>query len=314
MPETPRRLSRREFSAGSIAPDGSVVVGGPQSAAGLDKRNEPDPHRIALLADTHISSNPQEIFIGTKWPGSPVKSKEHEEVNLADCLQRAAAGVIALEPPPAHVIVNGDCTLSSGLTAEYMEFDRLVAPIRAAGLSLHVNIGNHDNRDRLWEAIPSLKTEQMGLQTCVITTDRANLFLLDSGVGILGSEQFDWLAAQLDLHDDKPALVFPHHNPYRRGEPRVIPAMKDGPQLLNLISQRKQVKACVFAHTHDWAVEQHDGIHMINLPAVSYYFGKGKAHGWVDLRLTQGGANLELRCIDSNHAQHGQQLNLSWRA
>ena len=44
---------------------------------------------------------------------------------------------------------------------------------------------------------------------------------------------------------------------------------------------------------------------MINQPAVSYYFGKGHAHGWVDMKLTEGSADLELHCINQKHKQHG---------
>ena len=71
-----------------------------------------------------------------------------------DALPVAAKGVIALNPRPAHLIVNGDCALSNGKEAEYKEFLRLVEPIRAAGITVHVTIGNHDNRENLVEIAP----------------------------------------------------------------------------------------------------------------------------------------------------------------
>ena len=91
--------------------------------------NEPiglDPNRVALLADTHISADPNLTYPGTKWPGSAVAEGEHESVNMAQCLAEAARSVIALNPRPAHLIVNGDCALSNGKEAEYKEFLRLV--------------------------------------------------------------------------------------------------------------------------------------------------------------------------------------------
>ena len=68
-------------------------------------------------------------------------------------------------------------------------------PIRAAGITVHVTIGNHDNRETLWKLLPFLKQEQMGVQAGVIELPHANLILLDSGKrGILGDAQLDWLA------------------------------------------------------------------------------------------------------------------------
>ena len=98
------------------------------------------------------------------------------------------------------------------------------------------------------------------------------------------------------------------------GERRPTAPLNDDAGLLKLMSRKNQLKAYIFRHTHDWAVEQRHAIYMVNLPAVSYYFGKGKPHGWVDMRLTEHGADLQLRRIDPDHVQHGQQLKLTWRA
>lgn len=128
-----------------------------------------------MLADTHISADPNRVYPGTKWPGSPVKEDEHESVHIANCLVEAANSVIALHPRPAHLIVNGDCALSNGKEAEYKQFLKLVEPIRAAGITVHVTIGNHDNRENLWKLLPFLKQEHIGIQVGVIELPRANL-------------------------------------------------------------------------------------------------------------------------------------------
>ena len=73
-----------------------------------------DQNRVALLADTHISADPNRVYPGTKWPGSPVKEDEHESVHIANSLIEADKGVIELNPRPAHIIVNGDCAISNG--------------------------------------------------------------------------------------------------------------------------------------------------------------------------------------------------------
>ena len=305
-------ISRRQFIKRSLAFGGSALMTSRAMPAAVNEPIGLDPNRVALLADTHISADPNLTYPGTKWPGSAVAEGEHESVNMAQCLAEAARSVIALNPRPAHLIVNGDCALSNGKEAEYKEFLRLVEPIRAAGITVHVTIGNHDKRENLWKLLPFLKREQMGVQAGVIELPHANLILLDSGKkGILGDQQLDWLAKQLDQRADKPALIFGHFNPYPNRGVRPNKGMRDGPALLKLLAERKHARGYFYGHTHEWQHDQQDHLHLINQPAVSYYFGKGHAHGWVDMKLTPTSADLELHCINRKHPQHGDRRLVS---
>ena len=271
-----------------------------------------DQNRVALLADTHISADPNYVYPGTKWPGSPVKEDEHEGVNMVHSLVEAGKSVIALNPRPAHLVINGDCAHSRGTEAEYKELIRLIEPIRMAGIAVHVTIGNHDNRNNLWNLLPFLKKEHMGVQAGVVELPHANLMLLDSGrKGILGEEQLKWLAEQLDERADKPAFIFGHFNPYPNRGVRPIKGMRDGESLLKLLSERKQARAYIYGHTHEWQYDRREHLHLINQPAVSYYFGKGHAHGWVDMKLSESSADLELQCIHPKHNQHGERRRIS---
>ena len=305
-------ITRRQFIKGSLALGGTALLNSRALAAADSDRTRLDPNRVALLADTHISADPAQRYPGTKWPGSPVVEDEHEWVNMADCLAQTAKRVIALNPRPAHLIVNGDCALSNGREGEYKEFLRLVEPIRAAGITVHVTIGNHDNRENLWRLLPFLKEEQLGVQAGVIELPHANLVLLDSGKkGILGDEQLNWLAKQLDQRAEKPALIFAHFNPYPNRGIRPIRGMRDGASLLKVLAERKHARGYFYGHTHEWQHDQQDHLHFINQPAVSYYFGKGYAHGWVDMKLTETTAELELNCINAKHAQHGEKRQIT---
>jgi 3',5'-cyclic AMP phosphodiesterase CpdA len=310
MPVILPPIARRDFIKGSFVLSG-VSITASSFVVADSKSVRFDPNRIALLADTHISADPKQSYPGTKWPGSPVKEDEHESVNMADSLESTIKSVIALDPRPAHLIVNGDCTLSRGTEAEYLELLRLLEPIRAAGVTIHVTIGNHDNRENLWELLPLLKEEQMGIQSSVIESPHVNLILLDSGrKGILGEEQLNWLAEELDKQADKPSLVFGHFNPYPNRGVRPIKGMRDGSSLLKLLAKRKHARAYFYGHTHEWQQDQRDHLHIINQPAVSYYFGKGHAHGWVDMKLSEKSADLELHCIDPKHTQHGDRIQI----
>ncbi|MDG2131398.1 MAG: metallophosphoesterase [Fuerstiella sp.] len=311
MPIVLPPITRRQFIKRSIGVGGAAMM----ASRALAADGEPgglDRNRVALLADTHISADPNRVYPGTKWPGSPVKEGDHESVNMADCLAEAARSVIALNPRPAHMIVNGDCALSNGKEAEYKQFLRLVEPIRSAGITVHVTIGNHDNRENLWKLLPFLKKENIGVQAGVIELPHANLVLLDSGrKGILGDDQLKWLANQLDEQPEKPALIFGHFNPYPNRGVRPIKGMRDGASLLELLAKRKQARAYFYGHTHEWQHDQRDHLHLINQPAVSYYFGKGHAHGWGDMKLTETSADVELHCINRKHKQHGDRRHVS---
>ena len=307
MPVILPPILRRQFIKGSLTFAGSAIntpaaftKSGSQSA-GLDQ------NRVALLADTHISADPSLSYPGTKWPGSPVKESEHERVNMAQSLADVAKSVTALSPLPAHLIINGDCAMSRGTQAEYKELLKLLEPIRTAGITVHVTIGNHDNRENLWKLLPFLKKEQMGIQAGLIELPHANLLLLDSGrKGILGEKQLNWLAQELDKRTEKPALIFGHFNPYPNRGVRPIKGMSDGSALLKLLAKRKHVRAYFYGHTHEWQQDRRGHLHLINQPAVSYYFGKGHAHGWVDMQLTPKSADLKLHCISLKHPQHGE--------
>jgi Icc protein len=305
-------ITRRQFIQRSLAFGGTAIMA-PHALAAADRKGAGlDQNRVALLADTHISADSSQRYPGTKWPGTPVKEEDHEWVNMADCLTEAAKSVLALNPRPAHLIVNGDCALSNGKESEYKEFLRLVEPIRAAGITVHVTIGNHDNRENLWKLLPFLKREQIGVQAGVIELPHANLVLLDSGKrGVLGEEQLDWLAKELDQRTDKPALVFGHFNPYPNRGIRPNKGMRDGASLLKLLAERKHARGYFYGHTHEWQYDQRDHLHLINQPAVSYYFGKGHAHGWVDMKLSETTAELELQCIDPKHKQHREQRQVT---
>ena len=310
MPVILPPIARRDFIKGSFVLSG-VSITAPSFVSADSKSVRFDPNRIALLADTHISADPKQSYPGTKWPGSLVKEDEHEWVNMADSLAQSAREVIDLNPRPANLIINGDCSMSRGTEAEYKELLRLLEPIRVAGITVHVTIGNHDKRENLWKLLPFLKKEQIGIQAGVIELPNANLILLDSGrKGILGEEQLVWLAQQLDEWADKPALVFGHFNPYPNGGVRPIKGMRDGSSLLKVLAKRKHARAYFYGHTHEWQQDQRDHLHLINQPAVSYYFGKGHAHGWVDMKLTEKSADLELHCINPKHKQQGDQRQI----
>jgi Icc protein len=294
-------LSRRRFLQQVLATGAGLALG-PEWVGAAESS---DQNSWALLSDTHLAADGSFSFRG---------------VNMASHFEKVSAELLALPNRPAGVFINGDCAYSSGEKADYGLLTELLKPIRASELPVHLALGNHDNRERFWEALAEEKSAPRPLadrQVALLQSARANWFVLDSlettlsTPGLLGREQLDWLGRALDANADKPALVLIHHNPGINGGNM---GLKDTFLLLETIRPRKQVKAYIYGHTHHWSVEQDaSGIHLVNLPPVSYVFQEGEPSGWVHANLRLAGMSLELRCVDTSHKAHGQKFELQWR-
>ena len=301
MPIHLQPISRRQFLVRSLASGAALAL----SPSLLAAAKRTDPNSWALLSDTHLAAD---------------RSLVARDINMTDHFTKVSGELLALPKSPAGVFITGDCAYSSGQTADYRHVADLLKPIREGQMPVHLALGNHDNRERFWEALPEEKASQQPLadrQVAVLRTPLANWFVLDSleetlsTPGLLGRKQLDWLASALDANQDKPALVLVHHNPGLTGNL----GLKDTAAFFEVIRPRKQVKAYIFGHTHAWNVwKDQSGIHLINLPPVSYVFQPGEPAGWVHALIEKKGMRLELRCVDPAHKAQGQVRELPWRA
>lgn len=299
-------ISRRRFLAGGAA----VLAGAMCPRHSWGAAEQADPHRFALLADTHTPAGPDV----TSSNGT----------NMTANLKRVVAELTALAERPAAAIVNGDCARHKGLPEDYRNFAGLVRPLAEAGIPLHLTLGNHDDREpffRTLEVDPPADPPVASKHVAVLESPRANWFLLDSleevngTPGALGEAQRAWLARELDARRDKPAIVLAHHHPQfaMPGAERRWSGLKDSDRLFELLAARPHVQAYVYGHTHNWSVGERDGIHLINLPPVAYVFREGRPNGWVDAHLLEDGLRLKLHALDREHPQHGETVELKWR-
>jgi len=266
-----------------------------------------DEHAWALFSDTHIAADRNLIA---------------REINMTDQFAAVAKEVCELPKRPAAVLISGDLAYNAGQTGDYANFTGLLQPLRAAQMPVHLALGNHDHRERFWDALLEEKTVSRPLvdrQVAILRAPRANWFVLDSldktlaTPGALGETQLAWLAKSLDVNSKKPALIVIHHNPNLDGTSKG--ALMDTTALFEIIRPRKQVKAYFFGHTHRWSVEpDSSGIHLINLPPTAYRFDKVSPIGWVLANLEKKGMRMELRCLDHQHKEHGRVVDLKWRA
>jgi 3',5'-cyclic AMP phosphodiesterase CpdA len=295
-------ISRRRFLSRSLAAATGLAFGrtSVQGAAGGNNRC------WALLSDTHLAADRSLIFRG---------------VNPTKHFKQVSQELLQLPTVPAGVLVTGDCAYNSGELGDYSLLGELLNPVREAGMPIHLALGNHDHRAHFWEALKSeSKTSRpvADKQTAIVCAEGFNWIILDSlettlsTPGLLGPEQLRWLAKVLDENPKTPALVVVHHNPGLNGGNL---GLKDTFPLFEVIRPRQQVKAYIFGHTHNWNVGRDtSGIHLINLPPVSYVFTEGLPSGWVRAMIEDKGMELELRCIDRARKDHGQKVKLEWRA
>ena len=302
MPIHLSRIPRRRFLGQAILAGAGLLTG----CATLSSCRRRDKETFALFSDIHLDANPEVL---------------QRNVNMARNFEQAAAQVTALPRLPEQLFITGDLAHNSGQSGDYATLSRLTTPLREAGIPIHLALGNHDNRDRFWEAFQSLKSARRPVhdhQVALVRTPKVDWFILDSlettlsTPGLLGTEQLDWLARSLDADPAKPAIVLIHHNPGISG---TISGLKDSDALLAVIHPRRRVKAYIFGHTHKWSTEQDaQGLHLINLPPVAYPFRDQDPSGWVLATLRPDGMNLALHSLNPSHPAHGKKLDLPWRA
>jgi calcineurin-like phosphoesterase family protein len=294
-------ISRRAFFRRTAAAASALAL---KPSVFADNRRV-NPDFWALFSDIHLSGNTAEIQRG---------------VNMSEHFETVSRELLALNELPAALFISGDCALNSGEKEDYGTVSKLLEPIRAQQIRVHLLLGNHDNREHFWEVLQEEKSAKRPLadkQVAIVRTPRANWFILDSlektlsTPGYLGKEQLEWLGSALDKNAEKPALVMVHHNPGFGANM----GLKDTSAFLDVIRPRKQVKAYIFGHTHTWKIEQDSsGIHFINLPPVAYVFHEGDPSGWVHAVVEDKKMRLELRCVDTSHKDHGQKVELEWRS
>ncbi len=294
-PVTRREFLRRSLLAGA----GFLTATAPWAAP-----RAPDPHTWALMADIHIAAKRTELRRG---------------IVMAWHLEQAISELLAGPRVPAGVIVAGDLALNRGERGDYATLLELLQPLRAEQVSAHLAMGNHDHRENFLTAFPETLVRERPLTphlVGIVRALRANWFILDSleqtlaTPGLLGAAQLAWLERALDAHQNRPALVVLHHHlSTKQGG-----ALKDTQALLEVLRPRRQVKACIFGHTHVWGIkEDESGIHLINLPPVSYVSHPSHPNGWVQAELERRGMKLQLRCVDPEHPAHQQTVSLRWR-
>ncbi|QOV92173.1 metallophosphoesterase [Humisphaera borealis] len=294
-------ISRRQFLGASLA-----ALAGGAFIGDLRADGKPvDPTRVALFSDTHLAADAKAIS---------------RQVCMLEHFEAARASMLAMPALPGAMLINGDLALNAGLPGDYVTITNGLKPIREAGIPVHLLLGNHDDRDNFWKALPPEDANKAveGKHLSILKSKHADLILLDSlefvnkTPGLIGDVQRAWLAKALDARADRPCVVVVHHNPTDPANSKVA-GIKDTDELMKVLLPRKQVKALVFGHTHKWVKTSIEGMHLVNLPPVAYPFKATDPSGWVDGIFTDSGAKLTLRCVGPRNPADGEVFDLKWR-
>lgn len=297
------RQSRRAVLRAALGAGAAIALPGcMRSLQGSRGSKSREQVLWAFVSDTHIDTDRDCV----EHDG---KMSEHFELVLAD--------VLATKEPLAGILVNGDMAHLKGRAEDYVALVKLLEPIRRANLDLSFVPGNHDDRTALLTALRGTSVLQSPVPDhCVSIRDSGPLrfILLDSLIrtdytpGELGKAQLEWLAGELDKAPDRPTILFMHH--CIRGDGK---GLIDEKALTDVIVPRRQVKALIMGHSHEYRSSELEGIQLVELPASGYAFTKEQPVGWIRARLDGRGAELELRALDVKGQLHSQKRLLRWR-
>jgi len=253
-----------------------------------------DPHRIVLLADTHI--------------GRP--APKHSE-NLT----RIVKEILAMDPRPAKVFILGDLAFSHGTLEEYREIKSLMAPLDEVGIPWHIVVGNHDTRETMFEIFPEKKMEIPGLegkQIGIVEADGVDFLILDSRMddtraymaekakypnrqpwdGTMDARQQAWLEETL-MNYPKPVFVMAHH-PIR--ETKLAP----------VLSKYPAVQGYLYGHEHRYCRSQKENVELLLFPTASERIhGKKEPNGFVVLDVRENGFEFTLHALSPEHPLNG---------
>ncbi|HET8548738.1 MAG TPA: metallophosphoesterase [Bryobacteraceae bacterium] len=286
----PLVLSRRRF----LQTGAGVIV----SACGSAENRST---RWALLADTHISADPQDQYRGFR----PYEN-----------LKKIVPDVARFRPD--GVLIDGDLARLRGLEGDYANLQALIEPLTAKHLTA-MSLGNHDDRANFMAAVCA--SEAVPLQpvrnkyVAVIENPPVRLVILDSLIranetpGLLGQAQRTWLDNFLARAGTTPILLFVHHTLDDDDA-----SLLDADRFLRITAKHASVKAVFYGHSHRYKYDVLEGMHLVNLPAVGYNFRDSEPVGWVEATFTAQGAELRLNAFGGNTLPNGKTTSLSWRS
>lgn len=215
------------------------------------------PILIAQISDLHI-----------KAPGGLAYGK----VDTARALERCVATLNALAPRPDLVVISGDLA-DTPTEEEYAHLARLLAPLAIPFVAIP---GNHDSRDLMRRCFAQPLFPAEGPLNQLQPVADLDVVLLDSSVpgqphGELDAATLQWLDAILSCSDQRPALLFLHHPPFRTGIWHMDRQnLRNAAEFATIVERYPWVRLIAAGHVHRPTLTQFAGVPATICPAPNH--------------------------------------------
>jgi 3',5'-cyclic AMP phosphodiesterase CpdA len=216
-----------------------------------------NPVLIAQISDLHI-----------KPPGVLAYGR----VDTARALERCVAALNAFAPKPDLVVISGDLA-DTPTAGEYEHLDRLLVPLKLPFVGIP---GNHDWRAMMRAVFPQAYAHPAGPLDQRVQIAGLDLLLLDSSVpakphGELEAVTLQWLEEMLAASQDRPALLFLHHPPFKTGIWHMDRQnLLNAGDLADIVRRHPRVRLIATGHVHRAALTMFAGVPTTICPAPNH--------------------------------------------
>ena len=274
-------MNRRDFIVGALC-----AGSGGAGCSSLRMADGQDENLSVFISDLHVGgANKKLAYTGPQ-------------------LERVVDEILAMRPLPKRVICFGDIAMSFGLPVDYAASKPILKRIEAAGIELHMTMGNHDRRAAFFKEWPEYLDRQVvpGRCTRVVDLGHADLVLLDAlkgtddrGLdsmgpvdGLIDGEQLKWLKGWMS-HAKRPFFLGSHQFRDLTIEGISRP--------LRILEGVKHAVGWIYGHDHAWCPDigvaswkKHSILPTLALPST----GLWGDIGYVVFRTDEDGATAEL--------------------
>lgn len=226
-------MNRRDFIVGTLCA-GVAGCRSLRAAAGQDE------NLSILISDLHVGG------------ANPALEYTHGR------LTRVVDEILEMRPLPRRVICFGDIGLSYGLASDYAASKPILQRLLAAGIELHLTMGNHDRRSAFLAQWPEYGRNQLvpGRFTRVVSLGDADLVLLDTLKGADDRAEDDMGPVEGTIDDAQlvwlEGFVARATRPFFVGSHQFRDLYIEGEKPITRAAKSPFFSGWIYGHDHSW--------------------------------------------------------------
>lgn len=235
-------MNRREFLRGTVGVGAAAFAAGGVSGC-------------RTSAETSaVCGGETSVFISDLHIGGANKSLEYTQQRFS----KVVDAILAMNPRPKRVVCFGDIAMSFGLAVDYATSKPMLKRLEAAGIELHLTMGNHDRRSAFFREWPEYLEKPLvpGRCTQVVDLGGCDLVLLDTLKGADDRAETDMGpvsgtidAAQLAWLESWVAAA---KRPFFVGSHQFRDLYVDGKNPIYRVAGSKWFTGWIYGHDHSW--------------------------------------------------------------